>query len=235
MFDQITPRLIHNEWRQLIDSLPTNMPDQKRCKRALRRTCGVQGILPTRYTVHYKFPEIDRRGKPDGKGGQAEVWKLTAEEGGKFAVKIFDVKPWSDGKAKKVRSFPSWSGLTVDRRYLAQRYYKEVSICKRVSHENILSFEGISSSIKFSIVSRWMENGTLPTYLKKNPEVNHLHLVGPTHWRSGLPLTGSQLVGVSRGLRYLHDCDIVHKDLKGVRGFIPSPSLPTTDMPPILG
>ena len=80
-----------------------------------------------------------------------------------------------------------------------------------------------------------MENGKLPTYLRKNPGVDRLNLVGPTHWRSGLPPTGSQLVGVSRGLRYLHENGIIHKDLKGVRGFILSPSLPPTDMPPILG
>ena len=62
-------------WEQIIDSLPTDSGLRKRCIRALRKTCGLYGILPTSYTVG----SIDKPGgrqRPFASGGSTDVWKL---------------------------------------------------------------------------------------------------------------------------------------------------------------
>ena len=59
-------------------------------------------------------------------------------------------------------------------------------------------------------------------YLTMFPGANRLELVGLTNWRSGLPLTDSQLIGITCGLDYLHSSDVVHGDLKPVRWIYPA-------------
>ena len=61
-----------------------------------------------------------------------------------------------------------------------QKYCKEVIVCKRASHENILTIEGVARDLfKFCMVSQWMDNGELLKYAIKNPGVNRLDLVRP--------------------------------------------------------
>jgi len=72
------------------------------------------------------------------------------------------------------------------------------------------------------MVSQWMENGHMLQYVTKYPGADRLELVGLGHRRFGLPLTGSQLVGITSGLDYLHNSDVVHGDLKGVRCIYPA-------------
>jgi len=57
---------------------------------------------------------------------------------------------------------------------------------------------------------------------------------GRSNPRRSYPLlTGLQLTGVTRGLSYLHSNEVVHGDLKGVRGG--RPQLFPTDATPSLG
>lgn len=59
-----------------------------------------------------------------------------------------------------------------------QQYCKEVIVCKRVKHTNILTIEGVARHLfEFGMVSKWMENGDLLNYVGKNPEVDRLDLV----------------------------------------------------------
>ena len=68
------------------------------------------------------------------------------------------------------------------------------------------------------MVSRWMPNGNLLGYIGKEPGANRLELVSLVHQQPDSALTGLQLVGITRGLDYLHNNEVVHGDLKGVRG-----------------
>jgi len=66
------------------------------------------------------------------------------------------------------------------------------------------------------MVSEWMENGNMLDYVRDKPNADRFGLVSLILLRSGLPLTGLQLVGVTCGLDYLHSNDVIHGDLKGV-------------------
>ena len=72
------------------------------------------------------------------------------------------------------------------------------------------------------MVSRWMPNGSILGYVEKYPGANRLQLVSQPHWQPDPSLTGLQLVGVTRGLGYLHNNEVVHGDLKSVRGVYPA-------------
>jgi len=89
---------------------------------------------------------------------------------------------------------------------------------KRMNHPNVLSTEGVAPGLfEFCMVSQWMANGSVLDYVRRYTGVNRLELVRPTHRRSVSTLTGLQLIGVTRGLNYLHNNGVVHGDLKSVR------------------
>ena len=65
-----------------------------------------------------------------------------------------------------------------------------------------------------------MSNGNINQFVKAHPEENRLELVRPplvTLHPSFRLLRTLQLAGVAKGLIYLHNNDLVHGDLKGVR------------------
>ena len=62
-----------------------------------------------------------------------------------------------------------------------------------------------------------MENGNILGYVTKYPGANRLKLVRSGRQPFDPALTGMQLIGVARGLGYLHDNEVVHGDLKSVR------------------
>ena len=98
---------------------------------------------------------------------------------------------------------------------------------KRLVHPNIVPLLGITPS-PLQLISEWMPSGNLTEYIKKCPDVDRLGLVGvppvimfdPT-----LTRTRHQLSNVAEGLYFLHSRNIIHGDLKGVRG-CSRPALP---------
>ena len=88
-----------------------------------------------------------------------------------------------------------------------------------MNHPNLLPIEGVAPQIsKLSMVYRWMVNGNVPQYLGRYPETNRLGLVCLIHSQPGSAFIGLQIIGVARGLGYLHDNGVVHGDLEGVSG-----------------
>lgn len=96
-----------------------------------------------------------------------------------------------------------------------------------VSHPNLLKLIAVDIDPQagaFSMISEMMDHGNILHYIRFN-EANRLRLVRHLHVSPSRELTVSKLEDVARGLRYLHQREIVHGDLKGVssRYFFPPP------------
>lgn len=51
-----------------------------------------------------------------------------------------------------------------------------------MNHQNVLSVEGVAPKLfDFCMVSRWMVNGNILNYVRKNPAADRLRLVRPMH------------------------------------------------------
>ena len=87
---------------------------------------------------------------------------------------------------------------------------------KRLTHPNVVPLLGITIT-PFQLISGLMPGGDLPKYIKKHPDIDRLVLVGSHPSHSSHAYYGYQVSDVAKGLRYLHSCNVVHGDLKGVR------------------
>ena len=103
-------------------------------------------------------------------------------------------------------------------------FYKEVIVWKRLQHPNIVPFLGVPAKIPpFKIVYDWMENNRITEYVRQNPKVDRVSLVSEF---ISTPITSferrtPQLWDIADGLHYLHSCNIIHGNLKGVSRFVP--------------
>ena len=90
---------------------------------------------------------------------------------------------------------------------------------KRLTHPNIVPLLAITSTPP-QLISEWVPGGDLPDYIKVHPGADLRELVGAPPGTFTPHLPRHQLSDVAEGLRYLHSCNVVHRDLKGV-GFRP--------------
>lgn len=58
-----------------------------------------------------------------------------------------------------------------------QDFLNEVILWKYLVHPNILPFLGVSRIKKLSLVSEWMDNGSIINHLQKVPTVDRLKFV----------------------------------------------------------
>ena len=91
---------------QIIDALPVDSELRRPCLRALKKTCGLYGILPTSYTITHLLSRPGPRAF--AWGVYCDVWRLSDEQNPKkiFAVKVlrvYEQDPFD--KINKVRSF----------------------------------------------------------------------------------------------------------------------------------
>ncbi|KAF9644349.1 kinase-like protein [Thelephora ganbajun] len=92
------------------------------------------------------------------------------------------------------------------------RFCREVIIWNSLAHKNILKLLGVLGGIhspEFSTMTDFMAYGNIMQYIKSNHS-NRLEL----------------LHGVAEGLKYIHDMDLAHGDLKGANILV------TNDIPP---
>ncbi|KAF8599204.1 kinase-like protein [Ceratobasidium sp. AG-I] len=82
---------------------------------------------------------------------------------------------------------------------------RELHTCSKCQHPNVLSLLGlVGFRDQIGMVSPWMENGSLPSFLEKYPEADRCQLSAE----------------ICEGLAYLHAVDIAHGDLKGLNVLI---------------
>ncbi|KAL5633980.1 hypothetical protein ACGC1H_005985 [Rhizoctonia solani] len=81
-----------------------------------------------------------------------------------------------------------------------KRATREIYLWSRLKHENIQPLMGviIFKGHYLGMVSRWMENGNLHGYMRKNPGFDRYRMS----------------VQVASGLAYMHRCNAVHGDLR---------------------
>lgn len=95
-------------------------------------------------------------------------------------------------------------------------------IWRQLCHPNILPLFGIDESTfrpRLAMVSPWMGNGNILTYLQDNEDVDRLELVSSFFVHCNLEyLRTDKIDGIALGLRYLHaqSPPVVHGDLRGV-------------------
>ncbi|KAF9078168.1 kinase-like domain-containing protein [Rhodocollybia butyracea] len=93
--------------------------------------------------------------------------------------------------------------LKVLRRGLLNDAFQEVLIWKQLQHPNILPFLGVNRELfnpNICLISPWMANGNILTFLKNHPNHNIYQSV----------------IEITKGLLYIHNLQIVHGDLRGV-------------------
>lgn len=102
--------------------------------------------------------------------------------------------------------------------------HREAVMWKRLIHANIVPFIGVTLD-PLQIVSEWMPGGDLTSYIDVNPQASRVDLVSLVSVPpEDVTLFFCQLVDVAEGLHYLHRCDVIHGDLKGVSTSSPKPS-----------
>lgn len=160
----------------MLDILVLSLWARRGCLRLLYRACGHWGILPATLKVQAQY---DRTGLKVQRGGFADVWRGECH-GRDVAVKV--VRTYSNSDFQKVvyvgrrlRSIPA----SPRSQYSTQRFSKEAVLWKFLRHPNVLPLIGVMvSECQFAMVSDWMENGNANEYVKANPDVDRLELVG---------------------------------------------------------
>ncbi|EUC60940.1 tyrosine kinase catalytic domain protein [Rhizoctonia solani AG-3 Rhs1AP] len=128
-------------------------------------------------------------------GGFSDVYRGQLTSGAEVAVKVLRIS---------VQRFSETSENIQD----AAREIHTWSKCK---HPNVLPLYGlVTFRSRIGMVSPWMSGGTMPRYLKANPEADRQTLC----------------IQMCEGLTYLHEYGIIHGDLKGANVLIAEDGTP---------
>ncbi|KIK54421.1 hypothetical protein GYMLUDRAFT_106333, partial [Collybiopsis luxurians FD-317 M1] len=133
--------------------------------------------------------DIKREGQnPVAGGGFADIWRGSLEEK-PVCLKVLRLAIEQDEEA---------------RTEIHKQFCHEALVWRQLKHPNILPLLGVNMDIfppSFCLISPWMENRNVITYLKQNPQ-------------HSLP---SILCEIAAGLNYLHSNDppLIHGDIRG--------------------
>lgn len=147
--------------------------------RTLRKLCAAGEVFPRSFGI----PSADLRERSGvAGGGFGDVFRATYRQLN-VALKLLRVSSVEQMSSKR------------------KMFFKEAVSWKYLSHPNIVPFLGVEADPStLCLVSEWMENGTIASYLLENPDAARLYL----------------LLDIAQGLQYLHSdavC-IIHGDLK---------------------
>ena len=162
-----------NLFPQALDSVgvSTNTEKYLRC---LQKLCGASGVFPRSFALNGGLEKVESA--PFARGGFSDVYKATCN-GKAVVVKALRIDILGEEQRARMVWIPSpaWlRSLVIPSQSLA----KEVVGWKWLRHDNILPFLGVTSIPRPScIVSPWMRNGNIMTFLKNHPEYNPFSLV----------------------------------------------------------
>ncbi|KAJ7885887.1 kinase-like domain-containing protein [Mycena olivaceomarginata] len=139
-----------------------------------------------RYPRCFALRHLRLAGNPVAAGSFGDIWKTQFHQE-IVCVKVMRVYEEGDIEA------------------LLKGFHHEALIWRQLAHPNVLPFFGVyfpqEAGSRLCLVSPWMENGNVSSYLKRDPAgCNRLTLV----------------LDVALGLEYLHGLNLVHGDLKGL-------------------
>ncbi|KAF9262815.1 hypothetical protein L218DRAFT_959960 [Marasmius fiardii PR-910] len=174
------------EWLQEEIRSPThNELYRKRCTKCLNALVKKYYVFPTSFFCDSIIRDGDY---PLGGGGFADVYKGFL---GSRAVclKVLRVHTQTDEKKRKK---------------MVENFCQEALIWTQLSHPNVLQLLGVNTTLfktDFCLVSPWMTNGDIITFLERTP--NHDRL--------------QSILEIAAGLEYLHSLSpmIVHGDIRG--------------------
>ncbi|KAF9257192.1 kinase-like protein [Marasmius fiardii PR-910] len=153
----------------------------KKCIKSLRRLVDKHGDLPKSLFIN---DIVRKSSRALIRGGFADIWKGTFRDQ-EVCLKVCYVS----------------TVATKDNNKIVQGFYKEALIWTQLSHDNLLPFLGVTELFDpdFCLVSPWMENGHIITFLQRNPDHDKLEVI----------------TQIAAGMSYLHSLGVVHSDIKG--------------------
>jgi len=137
-------------------------------------------VLPKSFPIPLPYDPTET---PQCYGGFADVWK-GRHNGLVVAAKALRVYTTSDLDRIRKVCFPDLDVFVTERVASAyQRFCKEVMIWKSLDHPNVLPLLGVTMTWnRFVMVSEWMENGNINSFVKAHPDTNRLKLVRFSFW-----------------------------------------------------
>ena len=166
---------VGSQRRYIAQALQTTTYDATIFKR-FRQLCGQTGLLPTSHTIPVTLIRTSEH--PVASGGFGDVWEGTYNDK-PVAIKALRVYRGEDiRKVRKVTTGAFGPLLAGPADHHLKTFCKEVAMWRWLSHPNIIPFLGVSEApAPLSMVSEWMPNGTVRSYVRKNPETSRLQLV----------------------------------------------------------
>ncbi|KAG7090079.1 hypothetical protein E1B28_011696 [Marasmius oreades] len=172
-------------WLQEEIQSSTDGSYRKRCTKCLNALVKKYRIFPSSFFCD----NVRRDGDyPLGGGGFADIYKGVADNRS-VSLKVLRVHTQPDEKKRKK---------------MVEDFYREALIWTQLSHPNVLQLLGVNTTLfktDFCLVSPWMVNSDIITFLERRPDHDRLRSIRD----------------IAAGLDYLHSRSpmIVHGDIKG--------------------
>ena len=140
---------------------------------ALGNVCSVTERLPTSAVLSAGLKKRDNIAEDSG--GTGDVWR-GEYRGTQVAIKAFRIHPAS--KLKEAKEVCVQSAWEVRSQLSFQILWKRVPMWRRLSHENILVFRGVDTTLfELALVYDWEQHGNIIQYLSLHPEASRPRLV----------------------------------------------------------